>query len=547
MEIDPFSRNTPESSSEDKTDDESSSKKKKKSKRLPLFNAGEDKDKETGVAETSKDKESESPAEPLWRRILGQPEEDKASTTEHDEASEGEESSEGQFETGEEQSEDAELESLSDDERLAVAQAYIDARQAELIEEQSDAAESGDEAVVAERAADISLLENMRRFLQREHAPQEPLDAPVNQAYDATVEQLGFVPTHGPEIAAEQTADTPEALPLPSVVTLRAGQSPETQSPLSVSSTRTGARTETFASQQESYQNDYDTKRKTGSALLVGGLVGYAVGRRRGRIKTEKRLKVVEQKLTKQVETVQQQLVQKEQQIRSLARENYAAKTLSEAHSTKREAAPKIEKKPLAPTELLGLVTLKAVEAPRTARVSETLRTVSGAETRPAQAANAATPEKAKPVAALSRSELLTAAAEVTVGATNLRRVFETNLISEQGLRRLIEMHENGGNIRESLEREIVEKEMSYERDPRLRNRTAMGSLAAGKVVRADIDKPAPASIVPTVNPPLTTNNSSAASSGHRTHAQSQKTAAAAVVTLLVVIAVLLVILFSSR
>jgi hypothetical protein len=126
--------------------------------------------------------------------------------------------------------------------------------------------------------------------------------------------------------------------------------------------------------------------------------------------------------------------------------------------------------------------------------------------------------------------------------------VFETNLISEHGLRRLLEVHERGGNVREALERELVEKEMSYERDPRLRNRSVMGSLAAGKVVRAYIDKPA------STNVPKANDDSTQAAredeqlTGMPQHSSKpQPAAVAAVVTLMFVIAVLLVILFTSR
>lgn len=236
--------------------------------------------------------------------------------------------------------------------------------------------------------------------------------------------------------------------------------------------------------------------------------------------------------LTKQIENIQQQVVQKEQQIRSLAREAYEAKTVSQARPSNEKVATKIESSPVIRTEHLGLVTLKAVEAPRRDQLNETKSTPEKVE-------------KTKPqkIETLSRSELLLAAAEVSVGATNLRRVFETNLISEHGLRRLLQEHERGGNVRESLERELVEKEMSYERDPRLRNRSVMGSLAASKVVRADIDK-----IAPPVSQVSDDSTQTARAINNQSKTSNTPSAAvAAVVTLTVVIAVLLVILFTSR
>lgn len=53
--------------------------------------------------------------------------------------------------------------------------------------------------------------------------------------------------------------------------------------------------------------------------VLAGGLIGYLIGRRSGRIKTEARLKPIQKNLEQQVETMKQSLVSKEQTIRRLA------------------------------------------------------------------------------------------------------------------------------------------------------------------------------------------------------------------------------------
>lgn len=53
--------------------------------------------------------------------------------------------------------------------------------------------------------------------------------------------------------------------------------------------------------------------------VLAGGLVGYLIGRRSGRIKTEKRLLPVQQKLEKQVQDLQGKLFLREESVRRLS------------------------------------------------------------------------------------------------------------------------------------------------------------------------------------------------------------------------------------
>ncbi len=58
-----------------------------------------------------------------------------------------------------------------------------------------------------------------------------------------------------------------------------------------------------------------------GADLLVGGIVGYLIGRRRGRIKTEARLAPVQKSLEKQVRDLNEKVTLREQKIRLLASE----------------------------------------------------------------------------------------------------------------------------------------------------------------------------------------------------------------------------------
>jgi hypothetical protein len=74
--------------------------------------------------------------------------------------------------------------------------------------------------------------------------------------------------------------------------------------------------------------------------------------------------------------------------------------------------------------------------------------------------------------ATMSRSELLALSEEIAIDNTTLRHIYDTHLIGENGLRRLVYEHMHGGNLREALHHEILEHETAFERDPQLRHQT---------------------------------------------------------------------------
>jgi hypothetical protein len=71
----------------------------------------------------------------------------------------------------------------------------------------------------------------------------------------------------------------------------------------------------------------------------------------------------------------------------------------------------------------------------------------------------------------MSHEELLEASEKIVVGATTLRQVFETHLISERGLRQAVNEYRRSGDIRRLLAEELLIKELGYELDPQLRDR----------------------------------------------------------------------------
>jgi hypothetical protein len=75
-----------------------------------------------------------------------------------------------------------------------------------------------------------------------------------------------------------------------------------------------------------------------------------------------------------------------------------------------------------------------------------------------------------KRVETLSRAELLELSETVIIDGSSLRQIYETHLVGERGLRRLLAEHMHGGDLKEALHREIIEREIDFERDPGLRD-----------------------------------------------------------------------------
>lgn len=212
--------------------------------------------------------------------------------------------------------------------------------------------------------------------------------------------------------------------------------------------------------------------------LVVGGIVGYLVGRRRGRIKTEKRLAPIQKKLEKQVKALQSELIVSESLVRQKVKERWIppAVTRSETSANqapiRRSVAERSPSPVIVPPERIGHVVMIANANRETPRAPKPVRPDIVTARKQAES--------------LSRDELLSISETITVEGTSLRKVYETQLVSEKGLRRLVAEHLRGGNITRALQTEIVEHEIDFERDPILRDKAhASGSDAAGKAALA--------------------------------------------------------------
>lgn len=204
----------------------------------------------------------------------------------------------------------------------------------------------------------------------------------------------------------------------------------------------------------------YYEKRAEHRGLLVGGIVGYLIGRRRGRIKTEKRLIPVQKRLEKQVKTIQEQLYDQEFALRQLAREKAAVQKPERV--VRGVTPPERAKQPQRPETRIGLA--KPAHAEQLGRVLVQAEAV--APTAPEL--RQIVPEQVK---TMSRQEVLQIGEKIQVEGTTLRDMYESHLLGEQGMRRVVVEYLRGHNVVQALKQELVEREIDFERDPILRDK----------------------------------------------------------------------------
>ena len=216
----------------------------------------------------------------------------------------------------------------------------------------------------------------------------------------------------------------------------------------------------------------YNERRAQVRGLLVGGIVGYLIGRRRGRIKTEKRLLPVQNKLEREVQILQANLLAKEIIIRQATAEKRRA-PLSPASEQLVVIAAE-QKRHVASESKLGAATLPPERIGHVLIAAERGRGVAETTVNLRQSVE-------KQVTTMPRAELLTVSEKITVEGTTLRQIYETHLIGERALRRLVMEHLSGGDVQRVLRRELVEREIDFERDPILRDRARASLAGAGK------------------------------------------------------------------
>jgi len=486
-------------------------------------------DKESGNSKTpekSDRAEKLQEHQTIWQRVVEHPPEAIEHSLRHEDDDDDDEETE---KPREKQPEKVPLEHLSHEEERAVLGEYVANRSVELQEERPEIERGSDEDAAA--AANAMLLDKIGEKLGDEGTSAE---AVVDNAYSEAAEEITELdPEQLPEEPAEEPAAAEAEPPAPAETaaaeeeetappTAGAGSGGGTPPPATPPPAAGGSSapppggygrpfippispagspgfgpapanrvpSPNAAADPNLVTRDqlmYEVRLGQDRGIAAGGLLGYIIGRRRGRVRTEKRLMPVQKKLEKQVETLQKTVAGKEQEIRKLAADK--VETVQDAGRRER-VIEHIRPQPAALESLAGIPRSGETAVPFPLQAPGPERAPSSAVERARELVKTPEAEEAAPVPKqhierverMSREELLRTSEKVVIDGTPLRTIYEAKRITEPGLRHVLAEFLSGGDVKRALDAELTVKQLTYERDPHVRSAMSAG-YPAGRAV----------------------------------------------------------------
>ena len=188
--------------------------------------------------------------------------------------------------------------------------------------------------------------------------------------------------------------------------------------------------------------------------LLVGGIVGYIIGRRAGRKRTERKLNPDMEKLEYQVSQLHDAVLAKEEQIRGLARVNFLTtgplsnleveeinsrrKSKAEVKNAVKARERMIHSKS-ATIETIGSLNMKSLKIFHEKRLTPE---------------NSSTQER-KSVETMTKNELIEVLGDLEVNGVTVLEMFKSGRIKEPALRQIAKKYLRGGNYEKTLFEEL--------------------------------------------------------------------------------------------
>lgn len=360
----------------------------------------------------------------------------------------------------------------------AVAAKELDSKVKEKAEDPSVEHDPVIEAEYARQLAEIELPEEA----EAESGPEETADSvePEDTAADSLLEEDDEAEAEAPastppasKSGASWTAMPPtppiaasSAPPLPPLPPRRppgGGVIPLSSSPRERPTPVASQVNPNVLAAPPNASNEDERSQKAG-AFLVGGLLGYMVGRRGGRKRTEKRLQPEIKSLNTELAATKKHLDDRERAIKAAA-----AQKLVEQQPHKPEKPTREEKPAPKPVAEILRQTIMAPEQPHTALPeyrAEVPALAPKPETpKPQPRATEIAPEAAlKRVEQLSTPALLKSAETLFVEGVSVRRLYETNRIDRRGLVAIVQEGLRGGNVAATFEKVELGHERQVER-----------------------------------------------------------------------------------
>lgn len=462
--------------------------------------------------------------ETLWQRIVG--EDEKPAEDSVNEPAEP--SVEGEID-------------LSDTEAKEIALDHVEARQDDVSDELMHTTPGSVESLAA--AADAVLLERDQTHLTTDTETfQAALQAASHEAERALQDETGGQAADAPPLrfSAEQSQPPnrpptpPEAERFPPIftpyeqqqVTPPVAEKVGEPTPLPVPT-----RPEAQVPPARSIPNGGPERPRDN--WLGSGSPSNFFGRKRLRKQTERLLRPFQQKTEQDITHITSAITAQETQIRELAATRYAEQRRVQTAPVQEATLPSLPIRetirqtrsneaiaPLLPAEKLG--------TPAVAR--ETLPSLNhGPET-------------------LSDTETLLWAEKIIIDGASIRSVYEARRISESGLKHVVREYLRGGNVRKVLAQALLEKELSYERDPVLRDHFAGADISGSATSHFGTSNSSATSSSSTTAPtPPRASKRSAQTTLANLANSPQKAAMAAWVTFIVVLAVFAAILLLTK